>query len=114
MFSRADDYQGWVPETPPDPRVVLGQRLAEIRLKQSLTIQGLAAAGELDESNLRKIEKGQGNPTLATILKIAGVLEADVGELFAGLDPYGLTGKLYPRAVSSFPEAFWRPRDRTA
>lgn len=103
-----------MPENPPDPRVVLGQRLAALRIKQSLTIKGLGAAAELDESNLRSIEKGTGNPRLATILKLAGVLEADIGELFDGLDPYGLTGKDRPRPLSEFHESFWRPRDRTA
>ncbi|MFT4259243.1 helix-turn-helix domain-containing protein [Microbacterium sp.] len=101
-------------ETPLDPRVVLGQRLAELRLRRSLTIQGLAAAAELDQSNLRIIEKGQGNPRLATILKIAGVLEADLSELFAGLDPYGLTGKDRPQPLSAFDDKFWRPKDRIA
>lgn len=103
-----------MPEIPLDPRVVLGQRLAALRLKQSLTIQGLAAASELDGSNLRVIEKGQGNPRLATILKIAGVLEADLGELFEGLDPYGLTGKDHPKPLSAFNDSFWRANDRIA
>lgn len=83
-------------------------------MKQSLTIQGLGAAAELDESNLRKIEKGEGNPRLATVLKIAGVLEADLGELFDGLDPFGLTGKDRPQPLSAFDDSFWRPKDRIA
>lgn len=101
-------------KTHPDPRVVLGQRLAARRIKQSLTIQGLAAAAELDQSNLRIIEKGAGNPRLATILKIAGVLEVELGELFDGLDPYGLTGKDRPQPLSAFDDSFWRPKDRIA
>ncbi|OJU40290.1 MAG: hypothetical protein BGN97_03060 [Microbacterium sp. 69-10] len=101
-------------ETPQDPRVVLGKRLADLRLKHLLTIRGLAAACELDESNLRVIEKGEGNPRLVTVLKVAGVLEADLGELFEGLNPYGLTGKDRPQPISAFDESFWRPKDRTA
>jgi len=103
-----------VPETPEDPRVELGRRLAEFRVSQSLTIEGLAAACELDASNLRKIEKGLGNPRLATVLKIAGVLEADLRDLFGGLDPYGLVGKDHPQPLSRFPDSFWRPKDRIA
>ncbi|MGO4679445.1 helix-turn-helix domain-containing protein [Microbacterium sp. 2MCAF23] len=103
-----------MPETPEDPRVELGRRLAELRVNQSLTIQGLAAACELDVSNLRKIEKGLGNPRLATVLKVAGVLEADLRELFGGLDPYGLTGKDHPQPLSAFNDTFWRPKDRIA
>lgn len=103
-----------MPETPEDPRAELGRRLAALRIKQSLTIQGLAAAAELDPSNLRVIEKGQGNPRLATILKLAGVLEADLVELFTGLDPYGLSGKDHPKPLSAFDDSFWRPKDRIA
>jgi transcriptional regulator with XRE-family HTH domain len=103
-----------VPETPEDPRVELGRRFAEIRIRLSLTIQGLAAASEMDPSNLRTIEKGQGNPRLATILKLAGVLEVDLVELFQGLDPYGLTGKDEPHPLRSFDDSFWRPKDRIA
>lgn len=88
--------------------------MAALRINQSLTIKGLGAAAELDESNLRTIEKGTGNPRLATILKLAGVLEADIGELFEGLDPYGLTGKDQPRPLKDFDESFWRARDRIA
>lgn len=101
-----------MPETPEDPRVELGRRLAELRAKQSLTIQGLAAACELDVSNLRKIEKGLGNPRLVTVLKVAGVLEADLRELFGGLDPYGLSGDDRPQPLSAFDDSFWRPKDR--
>lgn len=93
---------------------MLGQRLADLRLKHSLTVRGLAAACELDESNLRVIEKGEGNPRLVTVLKIAGVLEADLGKLFDGLDPYGLTGKYLPQPISAFDSSFWRPKDRIA
>ncbi|GAB6858726.1 helix-turn-helix domain-containing protein [Microbacterium xylanilyticum] len=103
-----------MPETPEDPRVELGRRLAELRVNQSLTIQGLAAACELDVSNLRKIEKGLGNPRLVTVLKLAGVLEADLRQLFGGLDPYGLTGTDRPQPLSEFPDSFWRPNDRIA
>lgn len=103
-----------MPEIPQDPRAELGRRIADLRVKQSLTIQGLAAATELDPSNLRKIEKGVGNPRFATVLKIAGVLEADFHELFDGLDPYGLTGKDRPQRLSTFPDSFWRPKDRIA
>lgn len=51
---------------------------------------------------------------MATIMKIAGVLEADLGELFDGLDPYGLTGKDGPQPLSTFDASFWRSKDRIA
>ncbi|MDA4895407.1 MULTISPECIES: helix-turn-helix domain-containing protein [Microbacterium] len=97
-----------------DPRVVLGERIAQLRVRSLLTVNGLAAACELDPSNLRKIEKGEGNPRLATVLKIAGVLEIDPRDLFDGLDPYGLTGKDRPQPLSGFDASFWRRGDRIA
>lgn len=97
----------------PDPRVELGRRIAEHRRARKLTPEGLAAASQIDVSNLRRIEQGA-NPRLDTLLKIVGVLEIDLGELFAGLDPYALPEDRRPRPLSDFADDFWRPRDRIA
>jgi transcriptional regulator with XRE-family HTH domain len=102
-----------VPESSTDPREELGRRLAEHRLARKLTVDGLAAVAHLDVSNIRKIEAGS-NPRLVTLLKIAGVLEIDLAELFAGIDPYALPGADRPTKVSDVDPRFWRPRDRTA
>lgn len=82
-------------------------------MARKLTAEGLAAVADLDVSNIRKIERGS-NPRLLTVLKIAGVLEVDLGELFRGIDPYALTGEDRPTRVSEVDARFWRPRDRIA
>lgn len=96
-----------------DPRVELGRRLAAYRMARKLTVDGLAAVGNLDVSNIRKIEAGA-NPRLLTVLKIAGVLEVELSELFAGLDAYALPDADRPTRVSEVDPRFWRPRDRIA
>lgn len=102
-----------MPETTTDPRIELGRRIAAYRIARKLTVDGLAAVANLDVSNIRRIEAGS-NPRLVTLLKIAGVLEVDLAELFAGIDPYALEGGDRPTKVSDVDERFWRPRDRTA
>jgi len=106
-------YTGLVPESTIDPRRELGRRLADYRMARKLTVDGLAAVANLDVSNIRKIEAGS-NPRLVTLLKIAGVLEVDLAELFAGIDPYALEGSDRPTKVSEVDPRFWRPRDRIA
>lgn len=93
--------------------MALGRRLRAYREARKLTVDGLAAVGNLDVSNIRKIETG-GNPRLLTVLKIAGVLEIDLDELFRGIDPYALPDVDRPTPVSTVDERFWRARDRIA
>ena len=102
-----------MPQSTIDPREELGRRLASYRMTRKLTVSGLAAVASLDVSNIRKIESGS-NPRLVTLLKIAGVLEIDLAELFDGIDPYALTGSDRPHKLSEVEEWFWRPRDRIA
>lgn len=102
-----------MPKSPVDPRVELGRRIQERRRKADLTVSGLAAATILDPSNIRKIESGVGNPRLVTVMKIAGVLEVPMGELFAGIDPYSLLPpEERPIPYSDRDPVFWRPSDR--
>lgn len=96
-----------------DPREEVGRRLTAYRLARKLTVDGLAAVANLDVSNIRKIEAGS-NPRLLTLLKIVGVLEVDMAELFRGIDPYALAGAERPTKVSEVDPRFWRPRDRIA
>lgn len=56
------------------------------RLRQGLTQEQLAEAAALNRSALARIELGQGNPSLQTILKLAIGLETDAGRLTRGLE----------------------------
>lgn len=55
--------------------VEFGKNLKKIRTKKDLSLRQLAAACNVDHSDIGKFEKGQGNPTLLTILDLAAGLE---------------------------------------
>ncbi|CEG23900.1 HTH-type transcriptional regulator PuuR [Planococcus massiliensis] len=55
---------------------LLGKRVKEARLTKSYTQQDLAALCNLTKSHISKIENGQTSPAIATLSKIAQVLDA--------------------------------------
>ncbi|MBE5821961.1 MAG: helix-turn-helix transcriptional regulator [Clostridiales bacterium] len=53
------------------------------RIKKGMTLDELAKKTELSKGYLSHLETGgRSNPSLGTILKIASVLEEDIGNLF--------------------------------
>lgn len=54
--------------------MAIGQRLRERRKSLRLTQRELAAYAELSHNTIYKIERGQANPTLGVLLKLADVL----------------------------------------
>lgn len=53
------------------------------RRRAGLTLEGLAEQTGLTKSYLSKVERGISTPSIAVALKIARVLDADVGQLFS-------------------------------
>lgn len=47
--------------------------------------EDVADLAEVHVTNLGKIERGQSNPSLTTIVRIAGVMGVDPGDLVGGL-----------------------------
>ncbi|MHB1173388.1 MAG: helix-turn-helix domain-containing protein [Lacisediminihabitans sp.] len=64
---------------------VLGKRVREYRLQLGLSQEDIADLAEMHVTNLGKIERGQANPSLTTIIRVAGVLGVDPAELIRGL-----------------------------
>lgn len=62
-----------------------GRRVKERRHHLGLSQEALAHDSELHWSYLGQVERGQVNPTLHNILKIAEVLDVDPGELIHGI-----------------------------
>ena len=59
----------------------LGQNIKEIRLRRKMSQGDICRAVGLDRAQMSNIEAGKGNPTLATIEKIAQALGVSSDEL---------------------------------
>jgi DNA-binding XRE family transcriptional regulator len=63
--------------------IKLGLTIRKIREETTdLSQDKLALEVDLSENQIRRIEKGQTNPTIKTLLKIAKALKVDIKELF--------------------------------
>ena len=59
-----------------------GKRLRELRKAQGYSQEGFALTVELDRTYIGGIERGDRNPGLKTIIRIAEALGVPVAELF--------------------------------
>lgn len=62
--------------------IKLGQKIKELRIKHSLTQEDLAFKVGVDRSYMGFVERGEKNPTLSTIMKIAKALKVSVKDMF--------------------------------
>lgn len=69
-----------------DPRRLLGARVRELRKARSLTQEVLADQVDLHVTYVGGIERGERNPSLVNIARIASALNVSLAELFAPLD----------------------------
>ncbi|KGM89671.1 putative transcriptional regulator [Roseovarius mucosus DSM 17069] len=60
-----------------------GKRLRELRKSQGYSQEGFALTVELDRTYIGGIERGERNPGLKTILRIAEALGIPVAEMFS-------------------------------
>ena len=65
--------------------VLLGSRIRDERLRFALSQMELAELSSMHFTNLGKIERGQANPSLHTILRIAGALNLNPAVLLDGM-----------------------------
>jgi len=68
-----------------DPKIAgaFGQTLRQARLERGLTQEALASACEFDRTYPSLLERGLRTPTLATLLRLAQVLQVEPGQLVA-------------------------------
>lgn len=87
----------------------VGQRIAQLRHRASLSAKALAECADLDLTHLQRVERGEANPTLMTLAQIAIALEVDAGSLIEGVTadelqegrlPYGYTQRATRRRRS--------------
>ncbi|HWZ42120.1 MAG TPA: helix-turn-helix transcriptional regulator [Candidatus Saccharimonadales bacterium] len=63
----------------------LGARVRELRKRRDWSQRGLADTCGLVPSQVGKIERGEGNVTLTTLLKVAAGFDTTLTQLFSGL-----------------------------
>lgn len=66
----------------------IGDKIRKIRIQRGLTIQAVSEATELSASFISRMERGDINPSLSSIKKIADALGISIGHLFDDR-PYG-------------------------
>lgn len=69
-----------------DARAKFGSNLRALREARSLTQEALAALAGLDRSYIGGVERGERNPTLDAISRLARALATPPSSLFAGID----------------------------
>jgi len=62
--------------------IMVGQKIRELRVKRSLTIEELAFRANLHPSYLGDLERGKRNPSLRNIARIADALNIDISGIF--------------------------------
>jgi transcriptional regulator with XRE-family HTH domain len=68
----------------------LGQRMKMIRLKKNVSQSQLATATGMQKSNISRIEAGNINITVNSLLRIAMALEVDVRGIFLTINPVNI------------------------
>jgi transcriptional regulator with XRE-family HTH domain len=65
-------------------RQELGESIREWRRRKHLSQEELAAAAQVHVNALGRVERGEANPTLKVLWKIAAKLKVSVAQLFLG------------------------------
>ena len=63
-------------------RVAFGERVRELRKAKGFTQEAFAHYAGLDRADFGRLERGQRNPTLDSIVELAEALDVDIRELF--------------------------------
>ncbi|MFA4909670.1 MAG: XRE family transcriptional regulator [Desulfobacteria bacterium] len=63
-------------------KIKLGAKIKKNRLEKGMTLDELALRIGLTKSYLSKIENNKSQPTLSTLVKIAGILKINMSDLF--------------------------------
>lgn len=74
--------------------IVLGKRVRELRLRTGLSQEKFAARAGLDRTYYAGIERGERNPSVKQLAKIAAALGVPIGALFAQFEQGRGTGDI--------------------
>ena len=71
----------------------MGERLRSARVERALTQEDVAHAAGLNLSYYGKLERGQNNPTLDTLIRVTVVIGVPLPEVVAGLERASLPAR---------------------
>jgi transcriptional regulator with XRE-family HTH domain len=74
-------------KTPPPTPPRVGDALAALRRQRGLSLDELSRQAGVSKSMLSQIERGQANPTVAVVWRLAGALGVAIGDLLGGAPP---------------------------
>lgn len=63
---------------------MIGNNIRTIRNSKGLSMEAVANEANIEYRQLGRIERGEGNTTVVTLLKIAWALKVDIGKFFVG------------------------------
>ncbi|WP_166785529.1 helix-turn-helix domain-containing protein [Cryobacterium cryoconiti] len=75
-----------MPEPKSEASRILGVRLRHRRRQLSLNQEAVAHLAGLNVSNYARIDRGTGNPTFHTLIRLASVLGMEPGDLVTGFN----------------------------
>ncbi|TFC56296.1 XRE family transcriptional regulator [Cryobacterium sp. TMT2-15-1] len=75
-----------MPEPKSEASRILGVRLRRRRRQLSLNQEAVAHLAGLNVSNYARIDRGHGNPTFHTLIRLATVLGIEPGDLMTGFN----------------------------
>ena len=83
LFDRAYGYAREYFMQPMDVRLFVGRNIARVRRERGMTQAALAAAMDIDRAYISGLERGNRNPTVMTLWRLASLLGVEVGILLA-------------------------------
>jgi len=104
---RPDKHEEWLIRSRARPKN-LGERIRDRRLRLGATQEEVAVGAGVDTTTIGKIERGERNPNLHNLIRIADALQLDASELISGL-----TVEMVPTRDSK-PSALERLRGKQA
>lgn len=64
---------------------LLGDRVRSLRQRTGRTQMDFALYSGINQTHLGRIERGEGNPSLETLVRLADALQVDIAELVGGI-----------------------------
>jgi transcriptional regulator with XRE-family HTH domain len=91
---------------------IVGARIAEARHEKGISQEDAAVLAEMHVTSYGVLERGYGNPSLATLVRVAYALGVDPGALIAGLTKTDVPGSEHMLTASEFVEERRRRSER--